>query len=96
MRRTELPISDLPAWALLNNVSFYDISLHSVGGKGFGFIADRALSSDEALEIPELLRVPRDLILSAETIERHARVDEEFCSLLKVAGGVVWHSHSPI
>lgn len=90
MRRTELPISDLPAWTKLNDVTLYDISVQDVEHKGFGFIADRALSSEEAF-IPMLLRVPKDLILSAEAVKKHAHVDKHFNDLLTAAGDVVRH-----
>jgi hypothetical protein len=89
MRRAELPISALPAWTKLNDVVFYDISVHPVEGKGFGFLADRTLSSEETFDRPVLLRIPKDLILSAKAVKEHARVDKDFNKLLISAGGVV-------
>ena len=89
MRRTELPISALPAWAKLNDVIFYDISVHDIEGKGYGLVADRSLSSEDAFDMPVLLHIPKDLILSKEVVEEHARVDKDFRGLLAAAGGVV-------
>ncbi len=91
MRRAELPISALPAWTKLNDVIFYDISVHDIEGKGFGLVADRHLSSEDAFDMPVLLRVPRDLILSKEAVEEYAQVDKDFQELLTAAGGLVCH-----
>jgi hypothetical protein len=96
MRRAELPITALPAWTKLNNVIFNDISVDDMEGKGFGLLADRPLSSEDAFDIPVLLRVPKDLILSAEAVGEHARVDGEFRLLLAAAGGVVGHHLSRV
>lgn len=95
MRRAELPITALPAWTKLNDVIFYDISVHSIESKGFGLIADRQLSSEDAFDMPVLLRIPKDLILSAEAVEEHARVDKDFRELLAAAGGVVRNNDLP-
>jgi hypothetical protein len=89
MKLTEVSISALPAWAKLNDVFFYDISVHDIEGKGFGLIADQPLSSEYVFDMPVLLRVPKELILSKEAIEEHARVDKHFRELLAAAGGVV-------
>jgi hypothetical protein len=96
MRRAELPITALPAWTKLNNVIFNDISVDDMEGKGFGLLADRPLSSEDAFDIPVLLRVPKDLILSAGAVGEHARVDGEFRQLLAAAGGVVGHHLSRV
>lgn len=90
MRRTQLPITALPAWSKLNDASFIDISVKDLGDtKGFGLATERALSSKETFDVPTLLIVPYDLILSAEAIEEHAKVDQHFKQLLDVAGGKV-------
>jgi hypothetical protein len=89
MLRAELPITAIPAWTKLNDVIFYDVSVHGIEGKGFGLLADRSLSSEDAFDMPVLLRVPKDLILSAEAVEKHTRVDKDFRELLAAAGGVV-------
>lgn len=90
MRRSQLPISALPLWAKLNDCVFYDVCVKDFEGKGLGFVAERALSSEEGnLDIPTLLHVPKDLVLSAEAVEEHAKVDKEFRELLNAAGGKV-------
>ncbi|TVY93002.1 SET domain-containing protein [Lachnellula willkommii] len=88
MHREQLPITALPAWSKLNDVSFIDISVQDLNGsKGSGLVTSRALSSKATYDIPTLLVIPHDLILSAEAIEEHAKVDQHFCELLEVAGG---------
>jgi len=94
MRREQLPIAALPAWSKLNDVSLIDISIQDLGdSKGSGLVTSRALSSKNTYDIPTLLIIPHDLILSAEAIEEHAKVDQHFRELLKVAGGKVSSLH---
>lgn len=90
MRREQLPITALPAWCKLNDVSFLDVSIQELGTKGYGIAAEKALSSEkETFDIPALLLVPKDLILSREFIDEHAKVDQHFRQLLEATGGKV-------
>lgn len=89
MRYPQLPISSLPAWAKLNDVNFFDISVQELPQKGFGLASDRSLTSKDVYDVPTLLTVPKDLVLCAETVEEYAKVDKHFKELLGVAGGVV-------
>jgi len=87
MRRTRLPINALPAWCKLNDISFLGINVQDLGGtKGLSIVTQRPLNSKDIFDIPTLLIVPNDLILSAEAIEGHAKVDQHFRQLLEVAG----------
>lgn len=88
MYREQLPITALPAWCKLNDVNFLDSKVSDLGGvKGFGLVTERALNSKDTFDIPTLLTVPRDLILSAEAIEEHAKADQHFRQLFDTAGG---------
>jgi hypothetical protein len=90
MRQEQLSLAALPAWSKLNDVSFIDISVQDLSdSKGSGLVTSRALSSKDTYDIPTLLVIPYDLILSAEAIEEHAKVDQHFRELLEVAGGKV-------
>lgn len=89
MRRTQLPISVLPAWSKLNDVVFYDISVEDIGNKGIGLVAARPITSEDTFDIPTVMRVPKNLILSAEAVEVYAKTDNHFRELLSAAGGVV-------
>jgi hypothetical protein len=90
MHRDQLPISALPAWSKLNDVTFLDIKVQDLGGsKGFGLVTERTLSSRDTFDTPNLLIIPRDLILSAEAIKEHGKVDQHFRQLLDAAGGKV-------
>lgn len=86
MERAKLPIIALPAWAKLNNVDFIDTSVYNLDGKGFALRADRQLTSKNTFDIPTLLNIPHDLVLCAETIEEHAKIDHHFRELLDAAG----------
>lgn len=79
MHPEELPITALPAWSKLNDVHFLDIEVKNLGdSKGFGLVTNRSLSSEKTFDVPTLLTVPHDLILSAEFIKEHAKVDQHF------------------
>jgi hypothetical protein len=89
MRRTKLPISALPAWCKLNDLTFLDTAVTEIAGKGFGLVTERRLSSQDTFDTPTLLLVPNDLVLSTSAIEEHAKVDHHFRQLLDAAGGKV-------
>lgn len=59
--------------------------------RGFTLVADKPLSSAETSDLPTLLSIPSDLVLSAATVEEHAKVDGHFRELLDAAGGLVRH-----
>jgi hypothetical protein len=90
MYRETLPITALPAWSKLNDVSFIDIEVQELPeSKGFGLVSSRNLSSEDTYDIPTLLEIPRDLVLSAEAVEEWAKADGNFKELLGAAGGKV-------
>ena len=89
MKDSPLSVDVFPAWARLNDVSITGLRLEDVEGKGFGFVAGEELISPPTgreNDIPHLLRVPRDLILSREAVDDYAKVDQNFRQLLDVAG----------
>ncbi|RQM05351.1 hypothetical protein DH86_00001881, partial [Scytalidium sp. 3C] len=81
-------------WAKLNNVDFIDTSVYNLDGKGFALRADRQLTSKNTFDIPTLLNIPHDLVLCAETIEEHAKIDHHFRELLDAAGHKITISSS--
>jgi hypothetical protein len=89
MRRAQLPISALAAWMKLNDVMLYDIKVKDLGTKGFGLVAERPLSSEDTFDMPAVLNVPKDLILSMETVKEYAKADKDFRELLNAVGGIV-------
>ncbi|KAL7802116.1 hypothetical protein V8C44DRAFT_345893 [Trichoderma aethiopicum] len=84
----QLPIEALPAWALLNNVDFINAEIRNIEGKGFGLVAKHDITNEghDASAPEPVLRIPRDLVLSAEAVEEYAKVDQNFKQLLDVAG----------
>ncbi|KAG5983545.1 hypothetical protein E4U55_007880 [Claviceps digitariae] len=79
-----------PAWAHFTQVHFTGVKLQDVGdGKGLGLVV--AAESDlEKSAVEEqraaVLRVPHELVLSAEAVDAYAKVDHNFKQLLDVAG----------
>lgn len=75
-----LPQEALLPWAMLNDVDFNRTVPGVSVGKGGALLAKEGISSDDAGKT--LLTVPRDLILSLETLLEHAKVDKDFRELL--------------
>ncbi|ORY63027.1 uncharacterized protein BCR38DRAFT_344875 [Pseudomassariella vexata] len=87
MRRGEFPIASLPVWCSLNDVTFFDVKVGDIEGKGYGLVAERDLVNEEDnSESPLLLTIPKDLVLSAEAVEEYAKEDKNFRQLLEAAG----------
>ena len=81
----QLPLSEFRAWARLNNITFDRAKLQEVGdGKGVGVLLDDC-RQDHKRPSP-VLRVSRDLILSAETVHEYAKVDKNFNELRESLG----------
>ena len=82
-----LPIETLPAWCLLNDITFVDVKVADTKAKGYGLVCDRNLSTeDSTYDIPTLLTVPHSLVLNAEAVEQYAKEDKNFRQLLDAAG----------
>ncbi|KAI5860149.1 SET domain-containing protein [Durotheca rogersii] len=87
MRRGHFSLTDLPAWCALNDVTFVNVKAADIGGRGYGLIAERDLvNEDDNFELPTLLTVPKELIISAEGVAEYARENKEFRQLLDAAG----------
>lgn len=87
MRPSHLPISSLLAFAKFNDIIFENIAVErNEEYGGYGLAATTILDSIEEDSCPTLLKVPKDLILCAETIAEHSKVDKHFRELLEVAG----------
>ncbi|PNY26362.1 SET domain protein, partial [Tolypocladium capitatum] len=82
---SRLPLDALPAWARLNGAAFTRVKLQEVDGKGFGLIADTELGNQET-GADALMKIPRDLVLSAEAVDEYAKVDGNFKQLLEAVG----------
>jgi hypothetical protein len=86
---TQTSVETLPAWARLNGVDFVCTKVENVAGNGLGLFATVPFSSNPQAEDERpdaLLRIPRDLILSAEAIEDYSKVDHNFRQLLDKVG----------
>lgn len=85
---SQLPIEAFPAWAILNNVDFISAEIRNIEGKGFGLVAKNDIegADGDASGTAAILRIPRDLVLSADAVEEYAKVDQNFRQLLDAAG----------
>ncbi|KAI2473201.1 SET domain-containing protein [Annulohypoxylon bovei var. microspora] len=87
MRRGRFSLNDLPAWCVLNDVTFVDVRVADINGRGYGLIAEKDIIDEGGnVEIPALLTIPKDLILSAEGVEEYAKENKDFRQLLDTAG----------
>ncbi|KAI1824302.1 hypothetical protein F4861DRAFT_531054 [Xylaria intraflava] len=84
MKRGQFPLSSLPAWCLLNNITFSGVSAADIEGRGLGLIAEKDLSDNNGE--PALLTVPGDLVVSAAGVENYAKENQDFRQLLDAAG----------
>jgi hypothetical protein len=83
MLRNSLPLSALPAWLALNNVEMNGVTISlATEGKGSGIFSTEDIS-DEA---STFITVPRDLILSLETIWEQAKSDHDLDQVLRATG----------
>ena len=83
MLREPLPISLLSLWSDLNNVEFNNVVVSaSETERGVGIWA----SGDSVAESPNLVRVPRELVLSVQTIWEFAKSDHQLHSILAALG----------
>ncbi|KZL80299.1 set domain-containing protein [Colletotrichum incanum] len=87
MAASQLPLETLSTWAMFNDVDLVDVEAHEIPGCGLGLVSNKDLSrEEETFDIPTLLRIPHELVLSAEAVENYAKVDKNFRQLLDVAG----------
>ncbi|KAI1662562.1 SET domain-containing protein [Daldinia decipiens] len=87
MRRGHFSLNDLPAWSTLNGVNFLDVAVANIEGRGNGLVAKKDLISQEGESEPlTLLTIPKELVLSAEGVEEHAKENKYFRQLLDIAG----------
>lgn len=90
MRPSYLSVSCLPTWARLNGIILKDVTVERNGeNKGYGLTATTVLESTGEDSSQTLLKIPKDIILCAENITEHSKVDKHFRELLEVAGGKV-------
>jgi hypothetical protein len=78
-----LPVDTLPVWAAFNSVSFDGVNIGPLPGKedrGSTVIAKRSLKGHDE---PPLMTIPRDLILSLDRIQEHAKSDSDFRAVLE-------------
>lgn len=87
MRPTPLSLDGLPPWASLHDVTFHSLAVRAppANADNRGLVATAPLLASDA----PLLRVPRDLILNAESVAASAKVDARLRALLDAAEGKV-------
>ncbi|KAH8202841.1 hypothetical protein TruAng_003004 [Truncatella angustata] len=74
-------------WCTYNDVQLLDITLAADDEKGNHFQPTRDLENeDDNIELPLLLTVPKDLVLSSEAIHQYAKVDKNFREIFSRAG----------
>ncbi|KAF4808714.1 SET domain-containing protein 8 [Colletotrichum siamense] len=87
MATSKLPVETLPTWAMFNDVDLVDVEAREIPGCGLGLLVNKELSrEEETFDIPTLLRIPHELVLSAEAVESYAKVDKNFRQLLDACG----------
>ncbi|KAI5369992.1 hypothetical protein Slin15195_G008700 [Septoria linicola] len=75
----------LKTWAEASGIIFTNASPSVVPGRGTGLLADRYLKAELA-QPTEILSIDEDLVLSGETVRRHAQFDKDFREVLESLG----------
>lgn len=81
----KLPQDAFLSWAMLNDVSFDRTVPGVIPGRGGALLAKEELDADEDMS-NVLLTVPKDLILSLERVQEHAKTDKDFREVLESLG----------
>lgn len=81
----QLPSEAFLPWATINEINFTRTVPGSIPGRGGALLASEPLyaASDQS---PVLVTVPKDLILSLERVQQHAKVDKDFREVLENLG----------
>ncbi len=83
MYRETLPIHQLSAWVLLNDVKFNGVTITALqGSKGSGLVATARRPKDNSL----LMTIPHDLVLSLENVWVYAKSDKHLRQILEATG----------
>lgn len=77
----QLPKEAFLPWATLNDVDLKRTIPGKIPGRGGALLAKEPLRA-QADESNVLMRVPRDLVLSLERVQEHAKVDKDFREVL--------------
>ncbi|KAI0450273.1 hypothetical protein F5B21DRAFT_440863 [Xylaria acuta] len=85
MRRGHFPLSNLPAWCVFNSITFAGVGVADVHGRGLGLVAEKDFDNEND-DLPALLTIPKELVLSATGVEEYAKENKDFRQLLDVAG----------
>ena len=83
-------IDALPSWSALNNVELNGTAISILqADRGSGIVATK----DTTMKDSVLMTVPRELVLSVETIWEFAKSDQDLNSILHAVGdfGQVWN-----
>ena len=69
------------AWADLNDIKFYRTAPGILPGRGGALLAKETLGAENDMS-NVLLTVPKDLILSLEQCQEHAKIDQDYREVL--------------
>ncbi|PHH74845.1 hypothetical protein CDD83_4493 [Cordyceps sp. RAO-2017] len=82
----QLPLTAFPTWARYNGLALTGVELQQIDGRGSGLVASGDPGGPGEGNAAALLRVPSDLVLSAEAVRLYAKVDANFRQLLEAVG----------
>ena len=83
MYRETLPIHQLGAWARLNSIEINRLKITTVqGNRGSGLVT----TAERPVINPLLMTIPKDLVLSLETVWLYAKSDKHLHQTLEATG----------
>lgn len=88
MKWGEFPVGDLPTWCARYNVEFHAVRAAVTDSHGNELIAVTNIPDKtyHDLPTPSLLIIPKDTILSVQSVEQYANQDRIFRQLLDAIG----------
>lgn len=81
----QLPPEAFLPWAAINEITFDRTIPGVIPGRGGALLAKEALDAENDVSLV-LMKVPKDLILSLERVQEHAKVDKDFREVLESLG----------
>lgn len=83
MHLQKLPVSAIPAWVKINDISFNAVTISQLtGDRGLGVVGDGGYSDRTG----PLMLVPANLILSVQNVFIFAKSDQHLREVLEAAG----------
>lgn len=77
--------SALQPWSQFSGGELHGVKIDDIEGRGCGVVAEKQVPTDHEADAP-LISVPRDLVLSLESVKKYAQLDKKLAEILRRLG----------